>query len=58
MGKHEVTQAMQSLMGSNPSYFKNCGGNCPVEHVSWDDAREFIEKLNQMNVGYTYPLSH
>lgn len=56
MGKYEVTQAQwQSVMGNNPSYFKNCG-NCPIEQVSWDDAQNFIRKLNQMNDGYTYRL--
>ena len=56
MGKYEVTQAQwQSVMGSNPSYFKDCG-NCPVEQVSWDDAQAFIRKLNQMNDGYAYRL--
>jgi formylglycine-generating enzyme required for sulfatase activity len=33
-------------MGSNPSTFKACGENCPVEKVSWLDAQEFIVKLN------------
>jgi formylglycine-generating enzyme required for sulfatase activity len=56
MGKYEVTQAQwQAVMGNNPSLFKDCG-NCPVEQVSWNDAQEFIEKLNPMNDGYTYRL--
>jgi formylglycine-generating enzyme required for sulfatase activity len=43
----EVTQNQwQSVMGNNPSYFKNCGDDCPVENVSWSDAQEFIKKLN------------
>jgi formylglycine-generating enzyme required for sulfatase activity len=33
-------------MGSNPSYFKECGDNCPVEQVSWNAAKDFIQKLN------------
>lgn len=42
-----VTQALwQFVMGNNPSYFK--GPDLPVEKVSWDDAQEFIQKLNQM----------
>jgi len=44
----EVTQGQwKAIMGSNPSYFKDCGDTCPVENVSWDDAQTFIEKLNQ-----------
>lgn len=48
MGKTEVTQAQwKAVMGSNPSYFAACGDNCPVEMVSWDEAQDFIVKLNQ-----------
>ena len=47
LGKHEVTQAeWEAVMGSNPSHFDECGGDCPVERVSWDDVQEFIGKLN------------
>src|SRR5262245_44872782 len=36
MGTYEVTQAQwQSVMGSNPSYFKRA--DRPVEQVSWND---------------------
>jgi formylglycine-generating enzyme required for sulfatase activity len=43
----EVTQGQwQEVMGSNPSFFNKCGNDCPVEHVSWGDAQDFIEKLN------------
>ena len=56
IGKYEVTQAQwQALMGDNPSNFKDCP-SCPVEKVSWDDTQKFIQKLNQMNDGYTYRL--
>lgn len=48
IGKYEVTQGQwKEIMGSNPSYFKNCGDNCPVDNVSWDDVQYFINKLNQ-----------
>ena len=44
----EVTQRQwREIMSNNPSHFKDCGDNCPVERVSWDDAQEFIVKLNQ-----------
>lgn len=48
LGKYEVTQGLwKAVMGSNPSRFSECGDNCPVEQVSWDDAQAFIKKLNQ-----------
>ena len=47
IGKYEVTQAeWRSVMGNNPSKFGNCGDDCPVEKVSWDDAQAYIQKLN------------
>jgi TonB family protein len=54
IGKYEVTQKeWQEIMGSNPSNFKNCGGNCPVEQVSWNDVQTFISKLNaKTNMNY------
>jgi formylglycine-generating enzyme required for sulfatase activity/GH43 family beta-xylosidase len=55
MQSTEVTQAQwEAVMGSNPSYFKDCG-TCPVEQVSWDDVQEFIGKMNQRGEG-TYSL--
>jgi formylglycine-generating enzyme required for sulfatase activity len=54
IGKYEVTQAQwKAVMGSNPSHFK--GDNLPVETVSWDDAQEFIRKLN-VQTGKNYRL--
>ena len=48
IGKYEVTQAQwRAVMGSNPSYFKNCD-NCPVEYVSWNEIQDFIKKLSQL----------
>jgi formylglycine-generating enzyme required for sulfatase activity len=41
----EVTQVQwKAVMGSNPSKFQ--GDDLPVEQVSWNDAKEFIRKLN------------
>ena len=49
MGKTEVTQGQWMLvMGSNPSRSNACGDTCPVENVSWNDAQNFILKLNQL----------
>jgi hypothetical protein len=54
----EVTQEQwQAVMGQNPSYFPNCGPNCPVDSVSWDDVQVFIERLNAQRAdGYKYRL--
>ena len=47
LGKHEVTQSeWESVMGSNPSRFSDCGGDCPAERVSWEDVQEFTGRLN------------
>jgi len=44
----EVTQGQwKVIMGSNPSKFNDCGDNCPVEQVSWNNVQEFIKKLNR-----------
>lgn len=54
IGKYEVTQEQWvAVMGSNPS--KNQGDRLPVERVSWDDAQQFIAKLNTMT-GKRYRL--
>lgn len=56
IGKYEVTQGQwKAVMGNNPSYLKDCGDNCPVETVSWNDIQEFINKLNN-KTGKNYRL--
>ena len=56
IGKYEVTQGLwKKVMGSNPSNFSDCGDDCPVENVSWDDCQTFITKLNQLT-GKKYRL--
>ena len=53
----EVTQwQWEEVMGDNPSYFSECGEDCPVENVSWVDVQIFIKKLNQMDSFGTYRL--
>ena len=53
----EVSQGQwERIMGNNPSHFKDCGDDCPVERVSWNDAQKFISKLNQMEGTNTYRL--
>ncbi len=57
MGKYEVTQDQwRQVMGNNPSYFPNCGGNCPVEYVTWDNVQKFIETLNSRDTRFKYRL--
>ena len=57
LGQHEVTQGQwEAVMGSNPSFFDACGLDCPVEEVSWEDAQEFIRRLNAMDGVGTYRL--
>ena len=53
----EVTQGQwKAVMGNNPSDFSNCGDDCPVENVSWNDVQEFIVKLNRKEGGSRYRL--
>jgi formylglycine-generating enzyme required for sulfatase activity len=60
IGQYEVTQKQwKAITGDNPSQNKECGDDCPVDSVSWDDVQGFIKKLNAKkgaNDGYTYRL--
>lgn len=48
MGETEVTQDQWvAVMGSNPSRFN--GGNLPVDSVSWQAARNYVDRLNQQS---------
>ena len=50
----EITQEKwKKIMGGNPSEFKD--DERPVENVSWNDAREFLKRLNE-NTGDNYRL--
>ena len=54
MGKYLVTQEQwQAIMGNNPSRFK--GEKRPVEKVSWNDARDFCNRLSE-RTSRTYRL--
>ena len=56
LGRTEVTQGQwRAVMGSNPSRFSDCGDDCPVEQVSWDDAQAYLAKLRQLT-GKAYRL--
>jgi len=53
----EVTQGQwKSVMEKKPSYNSNCGDDCPVGNVSFNDALSFIQRLNQKESGESYRL--
>jgi serine/threonine protein kinase len=64
LGKVPVTQGQwTAIMKSNPSEFQKSRKRAPVEMVSWNDAIEFCNKLNQKEKagrriphGYEYSL--
>jgi formylglycine-generating enzyme len=67
MGKYEVTQAQwRELMGTSIQQQRDkarasgaldeVGDNYPMYYVSWNDAQEFIKRLNARNDGFTYRL--
>lgn len=57
MQKGEVTQGhWKKIMGKNPSFYKSCGKDCPVEQVSWHEVQQFIEKLNRLENAGNYRL--
>jgi formylglycine-generating enzyme required for sulfatase activity len=47
----------QRLTGDNPSSFKDCGDDCPVEQASWIDVQMFIEELNRIEEIKDYRLA-
>ena len=52
LGRYEVTQGQwRAVMGNNPSRFDECGLDCPVERVSWEDVQGFIQALNTRERG-------
>ena len=64
LGRTPVTQEQYlKLIGSNPSQFTEAGLSAPVERVSWLDAVDYCQKLNQrereagrLPKGYVYGL--
>lgn len=58
LGQYEITQKQwKAVMADNPSQNKQCGDDCPVDSISWDDVQKFIQKLNAKNQdNFTYRL--
>jgi formylglycine-generating enzyme required for sulfatase activity len=55
LARYETTQEQwQAVTGKNPSEFK--GPKNPVENVSWNDCRSFVEKLNARTPGANFAL--
>ena len=53
----EVTQGQwKTIMGENPSQYSYCGPDCPVEMISWNEAKKFISKLNMKEKTNRYRL--
>ena len=53
----EVTQAQwTALVEGNPSGFKDCGAQCPVDTVSWNECMQFIAFLNKFERTNKYRL--
>jgi formylglycine-generating enzyme required for sulfatase activity len=56
LGKYTVTQAQwDAVMGARPGVFKG-EDDLPVETVSWNDAQEFIRRLNALENTDKYRL--
>lgn len=46
--RHEVTQDLYTqVMALNPSQFRSCGVDCPVENISWVQTATFANKLSK-----------
>lgn len=56
LGKYEVTQdEWAAVMGWNPPEFGGCG-RCPVEQISWNEAQDFVSRLNGQEGSEVYRL--
>lgn len=58
MGKYEVTRKQwKILMGNDNAHSSECE-DCPITSVSFDDAQQFVQRLNQATgLNYRLPTS-
>lgn len=61
IGRLEVTRSQwKKVMGANPSVFNDTrvenADSHPVENVTWEDARAFIRRLNEVDRDHVYRL--
>ena len=57
MSRYEITQAQwQAAVGTLPTDPEFRGDNLPVDNAKFEDAVNFISKLNTLNDGYNYRL--
>ena len=58
LGKYEVTQEQwEAVMGTTPwARDGRSGSNYPATHISWNDAQEFIRRLNEWSGSDVYRL--
>lgn len=58
LARFETTQRTWiAVMGENPSEFIECGLDCPVENVSWNDIQKFLTRLNEMEGQNLYRIT-
>ena len=57
LGRFEVTQSQWGqVMGTAPSQLSECGADCPVESVSWEEVRDFLRRLSALSPGERFRL--
>ena len=53
----EVTRKQwKAIMGDDPSGFKSCGDDCPVDRLQWGWIQLFLKNLNEQDLHYNYRL--
>ena len=59
MQENPVTQGeWYRVMGFNPSYFSNCGENCPAESMTWIESLAYANAMSkQLGLEQCYDLS-